>query len=208
MAINSAYATATEYKTTFGKTDTADDAIILTHLTAVSRFYEREAGQFFNLDASAVARVFRAKYPDVLWLNEDGFCPGVGELTGFEIKVDTDNDGSFADETAWASTDYELHPLNAADGPEARPWHLIRVPNWSTKSFQPGSLVQVTARYGWPAVPEAVKANVIELTGIWRSESPRGTGRLAELDEIVQTSPMAMSLVKKIRNDYAAKVTF
>lgn len=208
MAIGDAYATAQEYRATTGKGSSGDDAVITRQLLACSRFFERESGQFFNRDESAVARVFRARYPDVLDLTYEGNCPGIATTAGLSIKVDTDNDGSFADETAWGATDYELLPLQADKGPEARPWSRVHVPSWSTKSFRPGSLVEVTAVFGWPAVPSAVKDDVIELCSIWRAESPRSTGRMDELDQVVATSQLAMSLVRRFKDAYRGTVAF
>jgi hypothetical protein len=207
MAITDAYATAAEYRAVAGKSDTAQDAQVLIDLTACSRLFEREAGQFFNKDASVVNRVFRARRSDLLDLTYEGFCPGIASTSGLEIKVDTDGDGSFADETAWASSDYELHPLQAALGPEVKPWTDIKVSPNGTKSFIPGNRVQVTAIFGWPAVPAAVKADVIEMCRLWRVETPRASGRILELEEATATSPLMMSLVSRIRSAYRGKVT-
>lgn len=202
MAINEAYATAQEYRAVTGKTDTADDMLIGRHLLTCSRLFDRETGLFFSRDEEPVARIFVPKWGDMLDLDYEGMCPGIADVTDLEIKVDTDGDDSFADETAWALTDYDLYPLNADKGPEPRPWDRIK-PRGS-KRFVPGNKVQVTAIFGWPAVPGAVRDDVIELCGIWRSENPRATGRMNELDQIVATSPMAMSMVRRIRDAYVS----
>jgi hypothetical protein len=207
MAITDPLATVEEYRAVAGKTQTADDATLLSHLNACSRLLEREAGQFFGKDAAVVTRQFCAKWSDWLDLTYEGGCPGIATATGLEIKVDTDGDGSFADETAWASTDYVLHPLQAARGPEPRPYTDIKVARGGAQSFAPGGLVQVTAIFGWPEVPAGVKADVIELTRIWRVEGPRASGRILEIEELTATSPLAMSLVSRFRTAYMGKVT-
>jgi len=207
MAVTDAYATAAEYRAVAGKSDTAADAQILIDLTACTRLFERESGQFFTKDATAVARLFRPKWSDWLDLTYEGGCPGIATTSGLEIKVDTDGDGSFADETAWASTDYELHPLQADKGAEVRPWTDIKVARNGTQRFIPGGLVQVTAVFGWAAVPAAVKADVIEMCRLWRVETPRASGRILELEEATATSPLMMSLVTRIRTAYRSKVT-
>jgi len=205
MAITDAYATLDEYKAQYHEGPDADN-VIKRQLLTVSRLFERETGQFFTKDASVVNRVFKARYSDLLDLTYEGNCPGIASTSGLVIKVDTDNDGSFSDETAWASTDYELLPRGALQGSEQKPYTEIAVPSWGTQSFSIGSLVQVTAIFGWPSVPQAVKDDVIELTAIWRGESPRATGRMNELDQIVSQSPMAMSLVSRIRDAYRGTV--
>lgn len=52
MAISDAYATAATYRDITGKTDTSEDAEILTDLKAVSRFLEGRLHRFFNKDAA------------------------------------------------------------------------------------------------------------------------------------------------------------
>lgn len=207
VAINEAYASVPEYRAIVGKSDTADDLLIGRHLLTCSRLFDRETGQFYSKDAEPVARIFVPKWGDVLDLDYEGLCPGIADITDLSIKVDTDGDDSFADETAWALTDYDLYPLNANKGPEPRPWDRIK-PRGS-KRFVPDNKVQITAIFGWPAVPGAVRDDVIELCGIWRSENPRATGRMGELDQVVATSPVALSLVKRIKVAYTTtKVTF
>lgn len=207
MAINEAYGTAQGYRARVGKSDTGDDLLIGRHLLTCSRLFDRETGQFFSKDAEPVARIFVPKWGDVLDLDYEGLCPGIADITDLEIKVDTDGDGSFADETAWAITDYDLYPLNADKGPEPKPWDRIKP--LGSKRFIPGNKVQITAIFGWPAVPAAVEEDIYELCGIWRSENPRATGRMNELDQVVATSPVALSLVKRIKVAYtSSKVTF
>ena len=208
-AINQAYATVQEYKAVVGNSDSAADILIARHLLTCSRLFDREVGQWFGKSDAPVSRIFKAKWTDRLDLDvdEDG-CPGIADMTGFAIKVDTDDDGSFADESAWSAGDFELLPRNAQLGPESRPYTRIETSRSSSKRFVPGNRVQVTAIWGWPAVPDAVRDEIIELCGIWRTENPRATGRMNELDAVVSASPMAMSLLKRVREAYSSKVTF
>jgi hypothetical protein len=63
--------------------------------------------------------------------------------------------------------------------------------------FPSGKWIDVSAKWGWPEVPEYVIEATMELTAIWQGSSPRSTGRMNELDEVVSMSPMAMGLVKR-----------
>lgn len=205
MPISDAYATPQEYRAIAGKRGTEDELLLAKHLVTCSRLVDRETGQFFGKDEEAVARIFVARDSRCLDLDYSGFCPGIADITDLEIKVDTDGDGSFADEVAWSLGDYNLYPLQADQGPEPRPWdRIVAIGN---KSFIPGKKVQVTAIFGWPAVPNAVRDEVIELCRIWRLEGPRATGRMDELDSIVSASPLANSLLRRVVNAYSAKVT-
>lgn len=206
-SVGSAYASVEEYRSVIEKTDDADDTVIERHLKAVSRFIDRKTGQFFSKDASAVARVFVAKYSDYLDLDYEGDCPGLASTSGLEIKVDTDDDSSFADETAWSTSDYDLLPRQADQGPEAKPWNRIEVRRSSSQYFVPGNKVQVTGIFGWPSVPEAIWSATIELAALWRRESPGSTGTMMELDQTVNMSPVARGLVNRLLEAYPGRVS-
>lgn len=197
MAISDSYATAAEYRTVTGKTDTGSDTQILTDLTAISRYLEGKLGRFFNKDAADVTRLF---LPEV----SSNSLP-IGDLSAAPatVKIDEDNDGSFADETALAATDYELHPLNAPLEPEAQPYTSLWIPPWSTKGKWPANVrVQVVGKFGWPAVPGAIKAATIQITAIYRLESPRATSSISELDGTIQASSQAQSIINKLTDRY------
>lgn len=205
-AVTDAYATAAEYRAGIKKTDSSVDTAILADLKAMSRVIETAAGgRFFTKDAAAVAMLF-----DKPWRvdRDTGFyrlrVGDIAAVTNFEIKVDTDRDGSFADETAWAAGDYELWPLNAALGAEAWPWDTIAIPTWSNQSVPSGLRVQVTAIWGWPAVPEAIKRACIELTGILRLETPRANRTMnLSLNEVTSMSRQAADIVSTLQEAYA-----
>ncbi len=117
-----------------------------------------------------------------------------------------DHDGSFADDTALVSTDYELHPINAPRGPEVWPYTSIVLTDWGTKlSFGKGQRVEVVGKFGWPAVPEAVKHATAELTAILRLESPRATNQIAPMAEVMgvlSTSRPAQDIVQRLIEQY------
>ena len=206
MAIDSAYATAVEYRSVISDTVTTDDVMILRHLTAVSRYLEREAGQFFTKDAAVVARLLRGSGSKCLRLDQEG-APGIATATGLVIEVDEDNDGVFTDETDLVVADLLLLPLNATKGAEPKPFTEVELTSRSRiGSFPSNVLVQVTATWGWPSVPELVWSSTIELAAIWRGESPRSTGRMNELEQVVSASPLALSLVKRFRAAYTRAV--
>jgi hypothetical protein len=202
LALTDAYATAAEYRTitgTSGTTDNNSDANILRDLKAVSRLIERRTGRFFNMDAAALARIFYAR--------ESGphlYVDDIASLTNFAIKVDTDGDGSFADETAFAAADYELRPLTAPLGPEPRPWTEIYLPSWTTQSYwNISDRIEVTAIWGWPAVPDAIKDAAVQLTAILRLQSPRATNRVNEMGDVLSTSRQARDIIDQLIGAYS-----
>lgn len=193
MAVSDPYALVAEYDAVFPNRNGEDDGELLLQLTAVSRYIDSRCGQFFALDASPVARVFVGDGSNQLWLRTNlGATPTA-------VKFDTDSDGTFASTV----TPVELWPLNAADGPEARPWRRIDLPPWcSYATFPKGMRVEVTARWGWPAVPAAVRQATIHLTAILRLESPRSTSSIDEIGRVVGMAPAASSIIDDLLAAY------
>jgi hypothetical protein len=94
------------------------------------------------------------------------------------ISVASDDNGDGTFETVWPTTDYELLPLNPlAYGPEARPYTSIRSVNraWPGNRLRVAQ-IEITATWGWPAVPAAVRhACLIQASRIFlRRQSPDG----------------------------------
>ena len=195
MTISAAYATPAQYRAVTGKTDAGQDTDILTDLTAVSRYIDGKLRRFFNKDAAAVSRVYiPAESTLAIWVDDLAMEPTA-------VKLDTGGDGLFA--TTLATTDYELLPLNANRGPEPRPYTRIGMTSWGKySSFSAGERVEVTAQFGWPAVPEAIQRATIHLTAILRLESPRATRRIAELGDVMETSQDAQFIVKQLIDQY------
>lgn len=200
MAVTDAYASAAEYRTTFSRTDNSEDAEILVDLKAVSRFIERRTGRHFTVDAADVKREFYPRTglsvnPQILFIDDLSAAPT-------EIIIDTDLDGSYADETALASTDYVLLPVNAPDGPEPRPYTSIRIPPWSSKTHWSEAPVRIDGLWGWPTIPDAIKTATIQLTSLVRMEGPRATRRISEVGDVVATSREAQDIIHTLIGSY------
>ena len=222
MAVTDALCSAATYRNIITKTDTGDDAAILTDLKAVSRFLELKLGRFFTQDAAAVDRIYRVpsprSAPPLNWAESENpwkygnvarilYVDDIASTTGLTIKVDEDSDGSFSDESAWATTDYELWPENAPLGPEPAPYTAIAIPEWSSKgAFYANQRVQVHAIFGYPSVPPAIERAVAHLTGILRLESPRATSRVNEMGEIMSTSKQARDIIEQLTRQYRKTV--
>ena len=205
LAVTDAYSTAALYRGIIRKTDTGDDTAILVDLTAISRYIERRLGRFFTIDAGDIARTFvigsRGAEPwgghIRLWIDDLSANPA-------SIKIDKDDDGSFADETALVAADYELHPLNSLSGPEAAPYTSILLTRWGAQNSWPhAQRVEITGRWGWPAIPDAIKQATINLTAILRLESPRATSRIPDdIGGSIEASPQAQAIIHQLMNVY------
>ena len=185
MPIVNGYALRSEVKAALriGTADTADDTLIDNCVGAASRLIDGYCNRQFWAVASATARVFQANTEFVC--DVDDFYTE----TGFILKTDTDADGTF--DTTWASTDVQLEPLNGVldgltwsyDKLRAIGDYLFPTVN---ANFGEQALVQVTARWGWAAVPEPItQACIIQSSRIFkRYDSPLGVAGFGDLGAI------------------------
>lgn len=161
MAVTNGYCTLAELKTYLlpsGYTpDTTDDTVLEFAINSASRWIDGYCGRRFWIDTTASAQTFVPDSLTLLCLDDD-----IADSASVIVKTDAGGDGTF--ETTWAATDFQLLPQNAPHSwPEAKPWTAIRavgtrtfpwlVNTWLTRLDR----VQVTAKWGWPAVPDAVK---------------------------------------------------
>lgn len=175
--------------------DTSKDAEILKDLLAVSRHIDFRMSRFFNKDAADTTRIYLIEQDSaVKWIDDLSAAPT-------SIKVDTTRDGTF--DTTLASAGYELLPINALLEPEPQPYTRIGLLPWADKTyFSAGERVQVTGKFGWPAVPEAVKRATIHLAAILRLESPRATARIPEMGDVITASPEAQHIIRQLLDRY------
>lgn len=134
--------------------DTADDVQIGLAITAASRAVDKFTGRQFGLTGSAVARVYTYAGECV-----DGRralpVDDVQTTTGLAVALDLDENGVF-EQSLVNATDYDLWPYNAAA--DGKPWtHVVLRPTAAAYFPSVARGVQVTANFGWSAVPDAVK---------------------------------------------------
>lgn len=164
----------------------ADTTIMDADITSVSRWIDNYCGQKFWLDPSPVARTFTCTNRYTVDFDGDG----IGNST-ITVKSDVSGDGVF--ETTWAGTDYQLTPPNApTQGAEAQPWTGLRAVGTLTMPIPYTSLLartdrlQVTAKWGWPAIPSQVaQACLIQSARIFkRRYSPEGVAGFGEFGAV------------------------
>jgi hypothetical protein len=224
VPVTDVYATVAEYRTRVGRLDpgAGDDALIAADLLAISRYLDRKLGRFFTQDAAPVARTYTTAPARWGVQMPAGMSWDVAEnpwraagltrvlhiddlVAVTEIVVDEGRDGSFVGDVPLTPNDYLLLPQNAPLGPEPRPYTAIELTPWGRLIAWPALVrVRVTGIWGWPAVPEPVRAATIELARLLRLETPRATTRVNEtLDQVVSTSPQARAIVDDLVRQYA-----
>lgn len=197
-ALQDAYIKAADYRSLRGMTGSDNDKRIDDDLLAISRYLDIRIGRHFTKDASPVARAFiiGGRYTPTTEKGKVLYLPDfAGDPTS--IKIDEDDDGSFADETALVAADYQNLPLNAALEPELQPYDSIRLTEWGDKSVWPnGSMVEITAQWGWPAVPEAIIRSTADIAALLRIEGIRSTNRIQEgIDGAIMASAPAQTII-------------
>jgi hypothetical protein len=206
-AVTDPYAAAADYLTRCDKTDTGDNTEITAQLTAVSRVIDKACGRFFTVDAAAVARTYDGNGSSLLWLPDD-----ISSTTALVVKADLNADYDYADsnETLTINTHFWVGPQNADKGAEVWPWEFLEiVPGNSVISAWPKQRrsVQVTATFGWPAIPAAIKEATIAITRQLRDMQEAGfTLTLENIDAAINISPVAAGILKEIKQAYARKV--
>ncbi len=157
-----AYATLEQLQSRI--TERASDAADLqTTLDAAESAVNQYCGRTFTLAGSASARVFEATRTDRVAVDD------IGSTT--DLVVTTGRPGSFTT-TLTVDTGYWLKPLNAIT--LGRPYEWVWTEDRFTVADYP--TVQVTARWGWPSVPDDVtEATLLIASRLWsRRSSPTG----------------------------------
>lgn len=208
MALGDLYVSLAELKGYLGVTDTVDDTTLTAALTAACVGINDVCGRQFNDAGVPSARSYKPRSSDVCMV--DDFSTSVGLV----IATDLDADGTF--EQTWTGTDFELLPLNGVrngvpgwpynqinaysslyfpssagrrGGLYASPWRYARIDRAS---------VQVTARWGWTAIPEpikqAVKITASEISKL--KDAPFGVAGFDQYGAVrVRANPIAMRLL-------------
>lgn len=151
------YASLADLKSYLGITDTTQDSQLLDSLVTASRGIEHICGRRFYPDQAATARVFKPR--DAFVADVDDFWTS----TGLIVKVDTGDDATFA--TTLTAADYELQPFNGInDGEPGWPYfRIVYVTSRWPCNNQRDATVQVTAKWGWAAIPGPVKQACVYL---------------------------------------------
>ena len=173
MAIKNGYLKLEQLKEAVGE-DTGDhDEAYERAIEAASRQIDEFRGDQFWLEQTPTARLFRADHPLILWTGD------FATPTGLTVAVDLDGDGLY--ETVWSTDDFSAEPLRRLNG---RPFdRIIAVGDKSFPCASPRPTIEVTARWGWPAIPTAV-VQACQILAIDAFKSKDLTGGVAGLSDL------------------------
>jgi hypothetical protein len=139
----------------------------------------------------------------------DSFVCEIDDIAGTAItlRTQTNADGNF--DVTWSPSDWQLEPVNGILDGLTVPYTRIRAvgdylfPTLNA-NFGSEALVQLTAVYGWPSVPEPItQAVIIQASRIFkRYDSPLGVAGFGDLGAIRVTralDPDVAQLVEPYR---------
>lgn len=186
-----------DVKHTLGISDTVDDLSLNMAIDAATSLIQQYCGRQFVYDTTASARVYVAESPYIVRVDD------FGTTNGLIVRTDTGENGTF--QMLWNSTDYQLEPLNGKMDGEYWPYNAIRAIEslWYPQNYG-RALVQVTARWGWATIPNAIKqACIIQAITIFKSpDAPFGATPFADTGILRLRSalhPTAAALVQPYR---------
>lgn len=164
------YVTVAELKAYLRIGDAVDDAELGFAITAASRAVDRAANRQFGLVAAPEARKYTARWDRRIcrWVVE---IDDLMTVAGLTIATE-----------AGAITEYDVQPANAAV--DSFPWlRFVVRPESAAKPSAEQDAVTVTARYGWTAVPGAVKqATLLQASRFFkRRDAPFGVAGSPEV---------------------------
>lgn len=145
MAITNGYATLAQVKSALRITDNVDDSLLEQAIESASRRIDGYCGRWFYKTASTPILCYPFDYYNV----------PVQDIanTSITVAVSTQGNGVY-DQTWTQGVDYQLEPLNASLN--GKPYNNIMAIGGKTFpiQLQPNTpYVQVTAQWGWQAVP-------------------------------------------------------
>ena len=199
MAITNGYATLTQIKNYLSISDNTDNDLLEDLIESASRSIDRIANRRFYADSSASARLYRA-YSDVFVYTDD-----ISSTTGLVVAIDENGNGTYS-KTLTLNTDFIMDPLTAAA--LGRPFTQLTMvsntescpifPGLTQNGLRPG--VQVTAKWGWPSVPDDITVATLTLTAdqYKRKDAPGGVLGLGDLG-VIRMSPVGRDVAQIVR---------
>lgn len=193
MAITNGYITLAGLKNYLKIDDSVEDTLLEQIIESASRSIDRIANRRFYLDATATARTYRP-IGNLRVIVDD-----IGTTSGLILKTDPNSSGVYQT-TFTLNTDYIVEPTNSLA--KGRPVTYLTIVGSTALSLPVNywPQVEVTARWGWPSVPDDIEqATYILSADLYkRKDSIGGVLGLSELGAI-RMSPLGRDIAAMVR---------
>lgn len=188
------YCSLDDLKTRLGISDNDDDVTLDAIIDAVSGWIEKYCGRRFSVPTEDETHYITADGWDCIW---------PGDIVSVTTLA-TDATGNRTYAQAWAATDFDLLPANAAltDEPYTRiqttPMGLYQFPTLTNS-------VRITGRWGWPVTPAPVnEACLLQCERVFkRRDAPfgvTGSSEMGQLMVIPRLDPDVQLLLNSFRS--------
>lgn len=177
MTITNGYCTLNELKEILRILDTVDDELLEARINEASRVIDDHCNRRFYADITASARVFTSIDGNTIFVDD------ISSTTDLVVKTDSAGNGTYA--TTLAATDFQSQPLNSiVKGSPITSVQARIQGTFPTVEVPPGC--QVTAKWGWPSIPDPVHSACLILAGrlVKRGDSLLGVAGFGELGAI------------------------
>jgi hypothetical protein len=177
VTITNGYCTLAELKEILRISDAVDNTLLEARINEASRVIDQHCNRRFYADATASARLFTSIDGSTIFVDD------ISSTTGLVIKSDVAGDGTYA--TTIAAADYQSEPLNSIVKGNPITSIVARLAGAFSMATVPAGC-QVTAKWGWPAVPDPVHSASLILAGrlVKRGDSLLGVAGFGELGAI------------------------
>jgi hypothetical protein len=199
MAITNGYCTLAELKEVLRITDNVDDTMLEARISEASRVIDNHCDRRFYADATATARIFQANADNLVFVDD------ISTTTGLVVKTDTAGDSTYA--TTLTGAQFQTEPLNAV----SKGLPITRISSVIAGTFPTVAApagIQVTAKWGWPAVPQPIRSAAILLAGrlVKRGDSLLGVAGFGDLGAITVRAidPDVERMLRPYRNAVVA----
>ena len=191
MALGDPYVDAEELAAYLGIGDSYDSLLLDSACDAATESVNQHCQRQFQKVTVATARVYQPR--DSYTVEVDDFY----STTGLVIATDGGDTGTYG--TTWTTADYVLEPFDGIEaGMTGFPYRKIRAVESLTFPRSARPRVQVTALWGWTAVPESVTlaTKVIAAYLFNLKDSPLGVASFGDAGLIrVREVPQAAMLL-------------
>lgn len=208
MALGDPYVSLADQKLYQGQQGDDKDSIIQDAINSATKEVIKYCGRDFNQATVATPRVFR---PGADWRMQrvDDFWT----TNGLIIQTDPSGVGPNFSVT-WQASDYELLPLNGiVDGEEGWPFYDIHAVGglWFPQIiWRRYGTVQVTAQWGWPAIPAPVvqATKMLAFENFKMKDAPLGVAGFSNFsgDIRVRQVPQVEQKLSKYSKDKGGKL--
>lgn len=191
MAITNGYCTLAELKAALRITDNVEDTLLELCINAASR----------QIDGHC-QRVFYSTAGTRVYVPQDAFVCETDDILSVTSITTLGTRSTF--DTVWATSDYQLEPVNGIAGGISQPWTRVRsIGTYTFPSFYSQASVQIVGTFGWASVPVEVKQAcvILAMREFKRYDSPLGVAGFMDIGAIRvgRTDPDVESLLSPYR---------